>query len=65
MELGLHSLFRLEVSVDDTEAVQVVQAQGQLSQVELHVLLCEHHLHQAGAESAGAGGTRPSAASWA
>lgn len=38
------SLFRLEVSVNDSQAVQVVQSQCQLGQVELHVLLCEHHL---------------------
>lgn len=44
MRLALHSLLRLEVSVNDAQAVQVVQAQSQLSQVKLHVLLREHNL---------------------
>lgn len=43
-----HSLLRLEVPVNNAQAVQVVQAQGQLSQVKLHVLLCEHDLQQVG-----------------
>lgn len=37
-------LLRFQVSVDDAQAVQVVQGQGQLGQVELDVLLREHHL---------------------
>lgn len=41
---GPYSLFRLEVSINDAQAVQVVQAQSQLSQVKLHILLCEHNL---------------------
>lgn len=57
VELRLHSLFRLEVPVDDTQVVQVVQAQGQLSQVKLHVLLREHHLQKAGG---GVSGSAPS-----
>lgn len=48
VEAGLYSLFRLEVPVNDAQAVQVVQAQSQLSQVKLHVLLREHHLQRAG-----------------
>lgn len=40
------SLLWLQVSVDDAQAVQVVQGQGQLRQVELDVLLCEHHLQE-------------------
>lgn len=39
-------LLRFEVSVNDAEAVEVVQSQSELCQVELHVFLCEHHLHQ-------------------
>lgn len=39
-----NSLLRLEVPVDDAEAVQMVQGQGQLRQVELDVFFCEHHL---------------------
>lgn len=46
--MGLHSLLRLEVSVNDAQAVQVVQAQSQLSQVKLHILLCEHNLQEVG-----------------
>lgn len=38
------SLFGFEVSVDDSQAVEMIQSQRQLCQVELHVLLCEHHL---------------------
>ena len=33
--------------VDDAQAVEVVQGEGQLGQVELDVLLGEHHLLQA------------------
>lgn len=40
-----HSLLRLEVSVNDAQAVQVVQTQRQLSQVKLHILLREHDLY--------------------
>lgn len=40
------SLLWLQVSVDDAQAVQVVQGQGQLRQVELDVLLREHHLQE-------------------
>lgn len=50
---GLCSLLRLEVSVNNAQAVQVVQAQCQLSQVKLHILLCKHDLQQ--------GKTHPSA----
>lgn len=39
-----HLLLRLQVSVDDPQAMEVVQSQGQLSQVELDILLGEHHL---------------------
>lgn len=39
-----HSLLRLQVPVDDAQAMEVVQSQGQLGQVELDVLLREHHL---------------------
>lgn len=46
MGLEFHSLLRLEVSVNDAQAVQVVQAQSQLSQVKLHILLREHNLQQ-------------------
>lgn len=44
MRLECHLLLRLEVSVNDAQAMQVIQAQSQLSQVELHVLLREHNL---------------------
>lgn len=37
-------LLRFKVSVDDSQAMQMVQGQSQLCQVELHILLCEHHL---------------------
>ena len=37
-------LLGFEVSVDDAQSMQMVQGQGQLRQVELHVLFCEHHL---------------------
>ena len=38
------SLLGLQVAVHDAEAVQVVERESQLRQVELHVLLREHHL---------------------
>lgn len=50
MRLELHSLLRLEVSVNDAQAMQVVQAQSQLSQIKLHVLLREHNLQQEGGD---------------
>lgn len=37
-------LLWLEVSVDDAEAVKVIEGQSELSQIELHILLSEHHL---------------------
>lgn len=37
-------LFRLQVSVHDAQAVEVVEAQRQLCKVKLDILLCEHHL---------------------
>lgn len=37
-------LLWFEVPVNDAQTVQVVQGQGQLCKVELHVLLREHHL---------------------
>lgn len=43
---GGRSLLWLQVSVDDAQAMQVVQGQGQLCQVELDVLLREHHLQE-------------------
>lgn len=42
--LSSYSLLRLQIPVDDPQAVEVVQSQGQLSQVELDILLREHHL---------------------
>lgn len=50
MRLELYSLLRLEVSVNDAQAMQVVQAQSQLGQIKLHVLLREHNLHQEGGD---------------
>lgn len=38
------SLLRFEVSVNDAQAVEVVQSERQLCQVKLHILLREHHL---------------------
>lgn len=37
-------LLRFEVSVYDAQAVEVVQSQCQLCQIELYILLCKHHL---------------------
>lgn len=37
-------LLWLQIPVDDPQAVKVVQSQGQLSQVELDILLSEHDL---------------------
>lgn len=54
-----YSLLRFQVSVDDPQAVQVVQGQGQLSQVELDVLLREHHLVTARGPGRSAGLRRP------
>lgn len=45
---GPHVLLWLEVPVDDPQAVQVVESQCQLCQVELHVLLSEHDLQAGG-----------------
>ena len=45
-EAGGCSLLWLQVSVDDAQAMQVVQGQGQLRQVELDILLREHHLQE-------------------
>lgn len=42
--LPSHSLLWLQIPVDDPQAVEVVQSQGQLSQVELDILFREHHL---------------------
>lgn len=37
-------LLRFEVPVDDAQTVQMVQGQGQLCKVELHILFCKHDL---------------------
>ena len=37
-------LLWFEISVDDADEVEMVQGQGQLREVELDVLLCEHDL---------------------
>ena len=37
-------LLRLKVSVDDAQAMQMVQGKSQLSPVKLNILLCEHYL---------------------
>jgi hypothetical protein len=37
-------VFRLEVSVDDAQLVQVTEGERQLGQVELDILLGEHNL---------------------
>lgn len=42
--LPSYSLLRLQIPVDDPQAVEVVQSQGQLSQIELDILLREHYL---------------------
>lgn len=39
-----HVLLWLEVSVNDTQAVKVIEGQCEFSQVKLHILLSEHHL---------------------
>lgn len=43
-------LLWLEVSVDDAEAMKVIKGQSKLSQIELHILLSEHHLKERGWE---------------
>lgn len=39
-------LFWFEVPVDDPQAVKMVQSQGQLCKVKLHILLCKHDLNK-------------------
>lgn len=41
-----HVLLWFEIPVDDSQAVQMVEPQSQLCQVELHVLLGEHDLEE-------------------
>lgn len=44
--MSVFILFWLEVSVDDAEAVKVIEGQRQLSQIELHIFFSEHHLRE-------------------
>lgn len=39
-------LLRFEVPVDDAQTVQMIQGQGQLCKVKLHILLRKHDLEQ-------------------
>ena len=47
-------VFGFEISVDDSEGVEVVEREGQLCEVELDVLLGEHHLLRQASEQVAA-----------